>query len=99
MASSRPRAYAAGRAAVFIPFPHAADDHQTKNAMALVNADAAMLISDAEANGARLAEVIRWAAGNREQLAAMGARAKTFARPGAAARIVDELLAMVKEAA
>lgn len=90
---------AAGRAAVFVPFPHAADDHQTKNAMALVSANAAMLIPGAEVSGARLAEVIRWAERNRDQLAAMGERAKSFARPRAAALIVDELLTMVKEAA
>ncbi len=35
---------AAGRAAIFVPLPHAVDDHQTKNAQSLVNADAAVMI-------------------------------------------------------
>ena len=36
------------KAAVFVPFPYAAEDHQTINAMALVNKDAALLVRDAE---------------------------------------------------
>ncbi len=36
------------KAAVFVPFPYAAEDHQTVNAMALVNKDAALLVRDAE---------------------------------------------------
>jgi UDP-N-acetylglucosamine--N-acetylmuramyl-(pentapeptide) pyrophosphoryl-undecaprenol N-acetylglucosamine transferase len=36
------------KAAVFVPFPYAAEDHQTVNAMALVNKDAALMVRDAE---------------------------------------------------
>ena len=38
-----------GKAAVLVPFPHAAEDHQTANAMQLVNNGAAKLVKDAEA--------------------------------------------------
>jgi UDP-N-acetylglucosamine--N-acetylmuramyl-(pentapeptide) pyrophosphoryl-undecaprenol N-acetylglucosamine transferase len=39
----------AGKPAVFVPYPHAAEDHQTANAMALVDRKGALLIRDAEA--------------------------------------------------
>jgi UDP-N-acetylglucosamine--N-acetylmuramyl-(pentapeptide) pyrophosphoryl-undecaprenol N-acetylglucosamine transferase len=45
------------KAAILIPYPLAAEDHQTKNAMALVNYNAAVLIKDEEAR-AKLGEVI-----------------------------------------
>ena len=45
---------AAGRAAILIPFPFATDDHQTKNARAMVEENAAVLISNSELNGQRL---------------------------------------------
>ncbi|MBI2150160.1 MAG: hypothetical protein HYU27_06095, partial [Acidobacteria bacterium] len=47
---------AAGRAAILIPFPFAADDHQTKNARAMADERAAVLIPNAELSGERLAE-------------------------------------------
>ena len=37
-----------GKPCVFVPYPHAAEDHQTFNAMALVNEDAAMMVADSE---------------------------------------------------
>ena len=38
-----------GKPAILVPFPHAAEDHQTKNALALVNHQAAIMIPDGEA--------------------------------------------------
>jgi UDP-N-acetylglucosamine--N-acetylmuramyl-(pentapeptide) pyrophosphoryl-undecaprenol N-acetylglucosamine transferase len=35
---------------IFVPFPHASEDHQTHNAMALVNKEAALIINDADVN-------------------------------------------------
>ena len=49
---------AAGLCAVLIPLPGAPGDHQTKNALALVNAGGACLLSDAELSAARLDEVL-----------------------------------------
>ena len=48
-ASSVSEICAARKAAVFVPSPNVAEDHQTHNAMALVNKDAALLVRDAEA--------------------------------------------------
>ncbi|MEO8854276.1 MAG: undecaprenyldiphospho-muramoylpentapeptide beta-N-acetylglucosaminyltransferase, partial [Ginsengibacter sp.] len=39
---------AVGKPAIFVPFPFAAEDHQTSNAMSLVNKNAAMIVPDAE---------------------------------------------------
>jgi UDP-N-acetylglucosamine--N-acetylmuramyl-(pentapeptide) pyrophosphoryl-undecaprenol N-acetylglucosamine transferase len=50
---------AAGRAAILVPFPFATDDHQTKNAQAMVDEKAAVLISNSDLNGKRLADTIR----------------------------------------
>ncbi len=39
----------AGKPVIFVPYPHAAEDHQTSNAMALVREDAAVLVKDGDA--------------------------------------------------
>lgn len=48
-----------GKPIILVPFPFAAEDHQTKNAMALVNADAAVHVSDKEARSKLIPEVLR----------------------------------------
>jgi UDP-N-acetylglucosamine--N-acetylmuramyl-(pentapeptide) pyrophosphoryl-undecaprenol N-acetylglucosamine transferase len=80
---------AAGRGAIMVPLPTAADDHQRKNAEALQNAGAAEMILQADLNGERLAEEIKALIADRDQVAAMGMAAKKIARPDAAAATVD----------
>jgi len=82
---------AIGKAAVFVPFPFAADDHQTRNAEALVEAGAARMISQAELTGARLADTIVTCMQDDPLLRAMAEKARTLGRPGAAETIVDDL--------
>ncbi len=62
----------AGKPAIFVPFPFAAEDHQTANAMALVNKQAAMLIKDADAAVQLVPAVLALAndAEKRQQMAA-----------------------------
>ena len=48
----------AAKPAVFVPLPHAVDDHQTKNAMYLVNCGAAKLLAQKEFNGTTLAQML-----------------------------------------
>ena len=50
---------ALGKAAVFVPSPNVAEDHQTHNAMALVRKDAALLVKDAEAREKLLPTALR----------------------------------------
>jgi UDP-N-acetylglucosamine--N-acetylmuramyl-(pentapeptide) pyrophosphoryl-undecaprenol N-acetylglucosamine transferase len=82
---------AAGRASVLVPFPFAADDHQTRNAEALERGGAARLVRDAELSGRRLFDVVTELAGAGGELERMAAAARNFARPGAAARAADIL--------
>jgi UDP-N-acetylglucosamine--N-acetylmuramyl-(pentapeptide) pyrophosphoryl-undecaprenol N-acetylglucosamine transferase len=82
---------AAGKASILVPFPFAADDHQTRNAEAFERGGAARMIRDAEFSGARLVETVRELAASAGALEAMGRAARGFARPGAAARAADVL--------
>ncbi|HZP65292.1 MAG TPA: undecaprenyldiphospho-muramoylpentapeptide beta-N-acetylglucosaminyltransferase [Rudaea sp.] len=79
---------AAGVPAILVPYPHAVDDHQTKNAEALVAAGAARLVPEGDDFVGRLgAELERLA--DRATLQTMAAAARTLAKPEAAARIAD----------
>jgi UDP-N-acetylglucosamine--N-acetylmuramyl-(pentapeptide) pyrophosphoryl-undecaprenol N-acetylglucosamine transferase len=78
---------AAGKPAIFIPLPTAADDHQTRNAAALAQGGAARLLPQSELSGDRLVNEIASLLRDRPRLTAMAEAARTFAHPGAAARI------------
>ncbi len=90
-ASSIAEITAAGRPSILIPFPHAADDHQRKNAESLMNRGAAMVLEQKGANGKALARMILDLDGDRNRLAGMAAAAKGLAQPDSASRIVDLL--------
>lgn len=82
---------AAGKPAVLVPFPFAADDHQAHNALALERAGAAKLVPDADLTGERMFAVIAELAGAPGRLPQMGEAARRFARPGAARRAAEIL--------
>jgi UDP-N-acetylglucosamine--N-acetylmuramyl-(pentapeptide) pyrophosphoryl-undecaprenol N-acetylglucosamine transferase len=86
---------AAGLPAILVPYPHATADHQTTNARYMERAGAAVVVPDAELDGARLAREVTALLGAPERLEAMGAAARTAARPDAAERIAEELLALM----
>jgi UDP-N-acetylglucosamine--N-acetylmuramyl-(pentapeptide) pyrophosphoryl-undecaprenol N-acetylglucosamine transferase len=81
---------AAGRPSLLVPFPFAADDHQTRNAEAMQRGGAARMLRDADTTGERLYTVVRDLA-NGDELERMGKAAQAFAKPGAAARAADIL--------
>ena len=81
---------AAGLAAVFVPYPHAVDDHQTANARFLVNAGAAWSIPDAELTGGRLAELL--ATLDRDALLDRAERARAEAKTDATERLAEACL-------
>lgn len=87
---------ASGKAAIFIPFPHAVNDHQTKNAELLVNRGAAELILESNLSGESLSGVIRRLAGNPAVIEDMGRKAGELGNARAAADIVDECIALVE---
>jgi UDP-N-acetylglucosamine--N-acetylmuramyl-(pentapeptide) pyrophosphoryl-undecaprenol N-acetylglucosamine transferase len=82
---------AAGKPSIVVPFPFAADDHQTRNAEALERGGAARLVRDAELNGETFVSSVTALGRDPEALERMGAAARRFARPGAASRAADIL--------
>jgi len=72
---------AAGKPAIFIPFPRAADDHQTRNAQALEKAGAALLIPQAQLSSESLAVQIVALLADRSKLVTMSAASKRLAHP------------------
>lgn len=85
---------AAGVAALFVPFPHAVDDHQTTNARFLSERGAALLVPQQELSPASLADTL--ASLTRAQLADMAAKAREQARPEAAERVADVCVAVAR---
>jgi UDP-N-acetylglucosamine--N-acetylmuramyl-(pentapeptide) pyrophosphoryl-undecaprenol N-acetylglucosamine transferase len=82
-----------GRAAILIPYPHAAADHQTGNAEWMRRAGAAVVLPDAELTAERLAREVGELLGDPGRLRAMGRASASLARPDAAQVIAGELLA------
>ena len=76
--------------ALLVPYPFAADDHQTANAEALVAAGAARMLNENPLGGERIANALREIFEAPEQLTAMGDSAAKLARPDAATRIVED---------
>ena len=87
---------AMGKPSVLIPYPHAANRHQDSNARRLAERGAAEIIPQEELSGERLAETVTRLTSDRAHLRRMGDCARSFARPDAAARVVDQLLAIGK---
>jgi len=83
---------ACGKPAVLVPFPGATDDHQRKNALVLAEAGAATLLDQRDLTGESLVAAISGLLADPDRLRAMAAAMKTFARPDAAARIVDRVI-------
>ncbi len=86
-----------GKAALFIPFPYATDDHQTKNAQALVDAGAAEMIAESELSGEILARVVEAMASDRQRLKSMEENARRLGRPKAAQEIVDDIYELIEK--
>ncbi|WP_425413788.1 undecaprenyldiphospho-muramoylpentapeptide beta-N-acetylglucosaminyltransferase [Psychromonas ossibalaenae] len=76
-----------GLPAVFVPLPHAVDDHQTKNAQDLVNKEAAVLIPQKELNADKLSDYLRTFSQNRDLLAEMSKKSKKTAIIDATERV------------
>ena len=81
---------AAGKAAIFVPSPNVAEDHQTHNAMALVRKDAALLIKDADAKEKLLPEALALL-GDEQKIIALEKNITNLAITDAGERIVNEI--------
>ena len=85
---------AIGRASVLVPFPHAADDHQARNAQALARAGAAVCLLQDQADASLLASEIGRLLADDVARRAMADRARARGRPDAAHRVARDLLAL-----
>ncbi len=80
-----------GKAVILVPSPNVSEDHQTKNAMALVNKDAAIYVADAKANEELLPTAIATVKDD-SRLATLERNIVTMAKPYAAQEIAEEVI-------
>lgn len=84
-----------GKPVILVPSPNVAEDHQTKNAMALVNKGAAMFVSDADAP-ATLLQLVLNTINNSDQLATLSKNIKKMGLHNASDIIAEEVLKLCK---
>lgn len=85
-----------GKPAILVPSPNVAEDHQTKNAMALVAKDAAICVSDAQAPATVIATALETVADN-ERMALLAANIKRLAMPDSADTIAREVVRLARQ--
>ncbi len=85
---------AAGKPAIFVPFPRSADDHQLRNAEALARFGAGFLLPEGELSAEKLTVTVTALLRDRDRLLAMGAAACKLAHPDAAHRIAQMAVAI-----
>jgi UDP-N-acetylglucosamine--N-acetylmuramyl-(pentapeptide) pyrophosphoryl-undecaprenol N-acetylglucosamine transferase len=83
---------ATGKACIFIPFPHAVDDHQRRNAEALLKKQAGFMLLERELSGESLGRLILDLVSDPERIFETARNARGLARLDAARLIVDEML-------
>lgn len=83
-----------GKPSILVPSPNVAEDHQTKNALALSSRDAALMIADADAIAQLSAQALALVQ-DQARCQKLSERIQQMALPQAAERIVDELLALI----
>lgn len=84
-----------GKPAILVPSPNVAEDHQTKNALALVQKEAALYVTDTEARRSLLPLAINTAA-DHDRLESLSRNVVRLARPNAASEIADEVIRLAE---
>jgi UDP-N-acetylglucosamine--N-acetylmuramyl-(pentapeptide) pyrophosphoryl-undecaprenol N-acetylglucosamine transferase len=87
----------AGKASILIPFPFAANDHQTLNARAMAEAGAAAMIRESELTAEGLFSLVENLLGDDQKLRDMEVKSKKLGRPAAAANIADACIQLVSK--
>lgn len=87
---------ACGKTCIFIPYPHAVDDHQRRNAEALLKMGAGFMLLEQELSGERLAQMIVELMQEPHAIEAAGKAAQSLARLDAAQVIVDEMMKEIR---
>lgn len=85
-----------GKPVILVPSPNVAEDHQTKNALALVQKEAALYVPDAEARRTLLPLAINTVM-NHEKLDSLSQNILQLAKPNAASDIADEVIRLAEE--
>lgn len=85
-----------GKPVILVPSPNVAEDHQTKNAMALVDKGAALMVKDAECGGEGLAKALQLI-GDKARCERMSRAIRSMASPKAADKIVDQIDRLLKK--
>ena len=88
---------AAGKAAILIPYPWAANDHQTKNAQAIAKAGAAVVIKENELTSSRLFGVVEKLLNNEKKLEDMKEKSAQLGNINAAVNIVDACMELLSK--
>lgn len=83
---------ACGKTCIFVPFPYAVDDHQRRNAEALLKEKAGYMLLERELSGEKIGQLVIGLAKNPVRRAETGRNARRIARLDAARIIVDEML-------
>ena len=83
-----------GKATVLVPSPNVAEDHQTLNAKALVEKDAAIMVADKEANE-KLVESALQLVNDEEQVKSLETNIAALAKPNAANDIANEVMKLI----
>ncbi|MEM6723673.1 MAG: glycosyltransferase, partial [Bacteroidota bacterium] len=86
----------AGKPSILVPSPNVAEDHQTKNAMALVKVDAAQMVKDASAKAELVPQALELLADTKKQDALKKA-ILNLGKPNAASDIADIVIALAKK--
>ena len=84
-----------GKPVIFIPSPNVAEDHQTKNAMAYVSQEAAILLKDSEAIG-KLKSTVDSVMNDENRAEKLASNIKKLAKPNAAIEIIEALEGIIK---
>ena len=85
-----------GKASILVPSPNVAEDHQTKNALALANRDAAIMVTDAEAPQRLVSTMLKTVA-DAQLIASLETNVKAMALNNAAEKIVDKVLEIIEK--
>jgi UDP-N-acetylglucosamine--N-acetylmuramyl-(pentapeptide) pyrophosphoryl-undecaprenol N-acetylglucosamine transferase len=80
-----------GLPALLVPYPHAADDHQAKNAAIFKDANAALVLEERHLTGSSLAKAVTDIIADPACLATLARNCRALAVPGAAASIADRI--------
>lgn len=84
-----------GIGSVLIPLPYAVDDHQTRNGMYLVDANAAVMVAEDKLTAESLADLLKQFIRERQRLVAMAEAARRLGNPHAAQRVAEQICGLL----